>query len=69
MIEYRVRPIKRYEVTRFSDANPHIGVSTVASNLTASEANDIAVAMHERANSLGMDAQALFSDGDALSNQ
>lgn len=47
MIEYRVRKINRYEVTRYSDQNSHVGVQTVASNLTEREANNIAGAMGE----------------------
>lgn len=69
MIEYRVKPIERYEVTRFSDQNDHVGVTTVASDLTAEQANNIAGAMYERANGMGMVAKATYSGGESISNE
>lgn len=70
MIEYRVRKIERYEVTRYSEDANGRGASCepVASNLTASQADDIAGAMFERANTMGMVVTATCSGGDVLSS-
>lgn len=69
MIEYRVRKIERYEVTRYSENIERTagGVETVASNLTQSQADDIAGAMLERSKSMGMVCQATFASGQELS--
>ncbi|MCZ0926486.1 hypothetical protein L0636_01105 [Halomonas janggokensis] len=71
MIEYRVRKIMRYEVTRHSEniERTQGGVETVASNLTDQEADDITGAMYERANAMGMTVKATCSDGSVLTNQ
>jgi len=71
MIELKVRKIERYEVTRYSEniERAEHSCEPVASNLTASQADDIAGAMFERANSMGMVATVIFSDGAGLTSQ
>ena len=48
-IEVRVVPMERYQVTRSTDQ----GVVTVAENLTKAQAEDIANAIHTRADDAG----------------
>ena len=52
-IEIRVREIKRYQVTRYSDA-PGVGqIETMAENLTATQADNIAMAVAARDHASG----------------
>ncbi len=66
MIEYRVRKIERFEVTRFSEniERTEGSVQTVASNLTKHEANDIAGAMYERSRSMGHEVEVEYANPD-----
>ncbi|MGJ8525191.1 hypothetical protein LMG33818_000899 [Halomonadaceae bacterium LMG 33818] len=48
-IEVRVVPMERYQVTRSTDQ----GIVTVAENLTKAQAEDIASAIHARADAAG----------------
>ncbi len=66
MIEYRVRKIERFEVTRYSEniERTQGGVEAVASDLTARQADDIAGAMYERAASMGMEVSVEYANPD-----
>ncbi|NYT74246.1 hypothetical protein HZU72_17690 [Halomonas sp. QX-2] len=70
MIEYRVRKIERYEVTRYSENVERTTGSNevVASDLTQRQADDIAGAMFERSNSAGMVCKATYADGREISS-
>lgn len=51
MIEVRITPIERYQVTYYSDET---GSEQVATDLTSKQAENIAGAVHARAEAAGM---------------
>jgi hypothetical protein len=70
MIEYQVRKIERYEVTRYSEnADGTAGsCEVVASDLPQRQADDIAGAMFERCNAADMVCKSTYADGREISN-
>lgn len=69
MIEIKVRKIERYEVTRYSENEHCADCVTVASNLTQSQADDIAGAVYERARSAGKAVHVAYAGSVRLGDE
>ncbi len=54
MNEIRIIPIKRYAVLRHYDNADHAGCESIAENLTLEQAQNIAGAVHARAEAAGL---------------
>lgn len=69
MREFRVRPVDRFQVTSHNDMHPDIGVETVATNLTESEANNLAGAMFARSHAEGVVCRVVYASGQTMDSE